>query len=148
MRCRIALPMKRTTATRRWSKSSPTCSQENEFLNFLWCTWPRTLFQFARCNKACSVSPDADKVKLQLKELEASFAAQEDGGSASVVSKVNLWKVREQAALASGEKTVCHHPVLMPSLRFSSLCFISFKIYFSQVHRNQVGRFNSQKGLR
>jgi hypothetical protein len=85
---------------------------------------------------------------LQLKELEASFAAQEDGGSASVVSKVNLWKAREQAAMASGEKTVCHYPVVMPSLRFSSLCFISFKIYFAQVHRNQVGRFNSQKGLR
>jgi hypothetical protein len=45
-------------------------------------------------------------MKAQLKELEASFAAEEMGGAASVSSKANLWKMREQAALASGEKTV------------------------------------------
>jgi hypothetical protein len=58
-------------------------------------------------------------MKAQLKELEASFAAEEMGGAASVSSKANLWKMREQAALASGEKTVrnvffaCHEqPVI------------------------------------
>ena len=61
-----------------------------------------------------SVNPERDKVKAQLRDLEAVFAAEESGGSASVSSKASLWKMREQAALASGEKTVClHHPLLL-----------------------------------
>ena len=55
------------------------------------------------------MNPERDKVRAQLMDLEAVFAAGESGGTASVSSKANLWKMREQAALASGEKTVCHH---------------------------------------
>jgi hypothetical protein len=61
------------------------------------------------CLAVSSVNPERDKVKAQLKDLEAVFAAEESGGSASVSSKASLWKMREQAALASGEKTVRHH---------------------------------------
>ena len=99
---------KRTTAMPRWSKSSPTSSRANASQNFLWCTCT-IISLVSECSIACSVDPDAEKVKMQLRDLEATFAAEEDGGTASVISKVNLWKVREQAALASGEKTVSRH---------------------------------------
>ena len=65
------------------------------------------------CLAVSSVNPERDKVKAQLKDLEAVFAAEESGGSASVSSKASLWKMREQAALASGEKTVRHHLVII-----------------------------------
>jgi hypothetical protein len=86
---------------------------------------------------------------MQLRDLEATFAAEEDGGTASVVSKVNLWKIREQAALASGEKTVSallHDRIYTAPLFFPQVKY--FRIYFSKIYLNKVGTFNSQKGLR
>ena len=72
-----------------------------------------------------SVNPERDKVKAQLRDLEAVFAAEESGGSASVSSKASLWKMREQAALASGEKTVCHHLFMAAFHMFSSVLICS-----------------------
>ncbi len=86
---------------------------------------------------------------MQLRDLEASFEAQEVGGTASVVSKVNLWKVREQAALASGEKTVSqllhtfptHVSLFLPiDFEFIILTFIVIRLANSILKRGCVNR--------
>jgi hypothetical protein len=76
-------------------------------------------------------------MKTQLKELEASFAAQEIGGAASVSSKANLWKMREQAALASGENTVRPFFLACMSVQ-SSACYCGMICELAVLKMSQI----------